>query len=204
MLDNLDQLSFQDSRQQETAASRLERVRKSLERWKALVQNGLPERGDGVFEGTSELDVVLESPEVLVLVASKYTSDIEMRSPWDPQRDEIARCLDGALELAGSGRQPYFLLVTDDYVHESLETSAMAYEALLPKYRSDTAFRSARLPHRTPAELARLEGRIGWMSWADLVDTVLDHSADFTPQQKGLLRALVEYLKGKKLLHKGG
>ena len=124
--------------------------------------------------------------------------------PWDPQRDQIARCLDAALDLAGEARQPYFLLATDDYSHANLETPAMAYETLLPRYRDDAAFRAARLPHRSAEELARLDGRIGWLSWADLVDTVLDHSSAFSPEQKRMLRDLVDYLRSRRLLHKGG
>ena len=72
------------------------------------------------------------------------------------------------------------------------------------RYRDDSAFRAAQLPHRSDEELARLEGRIGWTTWADLMDTVLDNSADFLAEHKGLLRELVEYLKERKLLHKGG
>lgn len=203
LLDHLDTLAFHDPRQAGQARQRLERVRGRLDSWQAAVTQG-SERGDGIFEGGPELDVVLTCPDLLVVVEARSNLDVPTRTPWDPQRDQIARCLDAALDLAGLERQPCFLLVTDDYLHAGVEALSMAYEKLLPSYRDDPAFRAARLSHRAAKELARLEGRIGWLSWADLVDTVLDHSAAFTLEQKRLLRDLVDYLRGRKLLHKGG
>ena len=179
-------------------------VGNELGRWRAVIESGPPERGEGIFEGVTELDACLSTQDAVIVVEAKYKSDLSQRTAWDPQRDQIARCLDAALDLAGEARQPYFLLATDDYSHANLETPAMAYETLLPRYRDDAAFRAARLPHRTAEELARLDGRIGWLSWADLVDTVLDHSSAFSPEQKRMLRDLVDYLRSRRLLHKGG
>ena len=204
LLDNLDKLSFHDPRRLEQAQQRLERVRQSKEHWKTLVVAGPPERGDGILEGSTEPDVVVDTPGAVVVVEAKYLSDISPRTTWDPRRDTLGRCLDAALELAGPHRQPYFVLVTDDYVHEGPYVVPMTYETLVPRYRDDPAFRAAQLPHRSDEELARLEGCIGWTTWADLMDTVLDNSADFPVEHKSLLRELVEYLKERKLLHKGG
>ena len=204
MLDHLDTLAFFDPLRQQQAGQRLERVRKSRERWKAQVAAGPSERGDGIFEGPTEIDVVLITPAVLVVIEGKAAHDIPVSTPWDPHRDQVARCLDAALELAGPQRRPYALLITDDYVHEGPDTLPKAYEALLPRYRDDPAFRAARLPHRSAAELARLDGHIGWVSWADMVDIALDNSAALSPEQKRLLRDLVDYLRSKRLLHKGG
>lgn len=204
LLDNLDKLGFHDPRRLKQAQQRLERVHQSKEHWQTLVIAGPPERGDGILEGSTELEVVFDTPGGVVVVEAKYLSDIARRTTWDPQRDQIARCLDATLELAGPHRQPYFLLVTDDYVHEGPYVVPMIYETLIPCYRDDSAFRAAQLPHRSDEELARLEGRIGWTTWADLMDVVLDNSADFPAEHKSLLRELVEYLKERKLLHKGG
>ena len=49
-----------------------------------------------------------------------------------------------------------------------------------------------------------MEGHIGWLSLADLVDAVLDHSSGFPPPSKRMLINLVDYLHGRRLLHKGG
>jgi len=204
LLDHPDTLSFHDPRQEEQSRQRLERVAAQRERWRKAIAEGSAERGDGVFEGGLELDAVVSNNEIVVVIEARSASDAPTRTPWDPQRDQIARCLDAALDWAGRTRQPYFLLATDDYAHASLETTAMVYETLLPRYRDDAAFRASRLPHRSAAEVARLDGRIGWLSWADLVDVVLDHSASFSPEQKRLLRDLVDYLRSRRLLHKGG
>ncbi len=204
LLEHLDELSYQDVRQTEKGQRRLARVSHELGRWRAAIESGPPERGEGIFEGVTELDACLSTQDAVIVVEAKYKSDLSQRTAWDPQRDQIARCLDAALDLAGEARKPYFLLATDDYSHANLETPAMAYETLLPRYRDDAAFRAARLPHRSAEELARLDGRIGWLSWADLVDTVLDHSSAFSPEQKRMLRDLVDYLRSRRLLHKGG
>ena len=91
-----------------------------------------------------------------------------------------------------------------DLLFETAIEAARLLGKAKDRYRDDPAFRAAQLPHRSDEELARLEGCIGWTTWADLMDTVLDNSADFPVEHKSLLRELVEYLKERKLLHKGG
>lgn len=165
------------------------------------------------------LDLVLEAPAFVVVVEGKSTSDIASTQ----STDQIARCLDVALDLAGPARDPYFLLISDDFTHEQPDpmvrwlgarslgldeapapvTSQLLYERLMPRYRDDPAFRTSRLPHRSVQDLARLEGRIAWLTWANLIDGVLDRSSHFRPEQKRLLQELVDFLRPKRLLHKG-
>jgi hypothetical protein len=170
-------------------------------------------------------DVAIEGSRFAIAIDGKYTSDIASRG----ERDEIGRGLEAALDLAGPDRDPHFVLITDDYSHPQTESMArwlgpssllppgqagapvlptsrealMAYETLMPRYRDDAAFRASRLPKSSPEDLARLAGRIGWLSWADLVDGVLDRSGGLAPEQKKLLQELVNYLRPKRLLHKG-
>lgn len=224
MLEHLDQLS---SRAPEETVRRLERVRHDLAHWLDLVCTAPPPRGLGVFEGPTEADLVVETPQFTVLIESKYTSDIATATTSWPQRDQIARCIDAALELAGPDREPYFVLITDDYAHPQVDTMArwmgptppspageapalpvsyvpaLQYEILMPRYMNEPSFLASRLPHRCPEEVQRLEGHIGWLSWADLIDGVLDRSAGFTPEQHLVLRRLVDWLRDKRLLHKG-
>lgn len=203
LLDHLDALRFYDQAQAAAADARVHRVAAALDRWRQQVQGGAL-RGDGVFETAFEADVAIDAPEACVLVSGLYRRDIERRTAWDPERDALARGLDAALELAGPAREPWLLLVTDDYRHEGPDVRAMAYEGLAPRYRDDPAFLAARLPHRLPAEQARMQGKLRWLSWADLLDIVLDNSTGLSPAQRLLLRRLVDYLKGKRLLFKGG
>ena len=200
LLDHLDELTPATP----AAAARRERVRRSPEHWREQVVAGAVERGDGVLEGGLEADLLVRTPDALLVVEGKHAGDVAVDTVWDSQRDQIGRCLDAALDLAGQGQQPYYLLASDDYIHQGPYIQAPHYEQLLPGYRDNPTFRAARLPHRSAAELARLEGRIRWLSWADLVDAVLDNSAGLPAQQKRLLIRLVEYLKEKRLLHKGG
>ncbi len=203
LLDHLDTLAFYDTRQEAAAKARLQRVAASLDRWRAQAATGA-DRGDGILEPPYEADVVVTTPTVTLGVAGLYRHDIEARTAWDPQRDAIARGLDAALDLAGAAREPWYLLVTDDYRHESAEGRPPAYERLAPAYQHDAAFRARQLAHRPAEALAGLDGHVLWLSWADLMDRVLDASAALNGPQRLLLRRLVDYLKDRHLLFKGG
>ncbi|MBI2887815.1 MAG: hypothetical protein HYY02_11475 [Chloroflexi bacterium] len=204
LLDHLETLRPDLPGRDPALAQRLERVAKNLARWRAAVDEGPPERGEGILEPPVELDLLLTTPELLVVVLGRYLGDVATATPWDARRDMIARNMDAALELADESSAPYFLLISDDFVHEGPETPPKAYEALMTRYRDEPEFLAGRLPYRTAAEVRRLVGRIAWTTWADLLDLVLDHSAGFSPPQKEILRRLVDYLKDKRLLHKGG
>lgn len=171
----------------------------------------------------NDAGLALESPGFIAVIEGKYTSDIAGQTAR--QGDQIARCLDVALDLAGPDREPYFVLITDDYAHPQVDPMArwmgpavlpgeepssatpyiptLQYEILMPRYMNEPGFLASRLPHRRPEEVQRLEGHIGWLSWADLIDGVLDRSASFSPEQHLVLRRLVDWLRDKRLLHKG-
>jgi hypothetical protein len=203
LLGHLDGLAFADPRQAAAAAARLQRVQAAHERWQTQIRAGLA-RGDGVLEPPFDAGVVITTPENVVVVLGLYRRDIELRTAWDPQRDALSRGLDAALDLAGEGRTPWLLLATDGYRHEGPDLRAFSYEALAPRYRDDPAFLAAMLPHRRAPDLARLASRLRWLSWADLLDAVLDRSAALNAEHRLLLRHLVDYLKTKRLLFKGG
>lgn len=202
LLDHTDGLVPADSAQQETATARLAKVTQQAERWRQQIAAGTY-RGDGILEPSFEADLTISTPGALVLIVGLYRRDIERRTFWDPQRDTLARGLEAALALAGPIRTPWLLLLTDDYRHEGPDLRAMAYESLAVRYR-DPAFLAARLPHLTNAEHQRLAGHLRWLSWADLLDVVLDHSSRVPPEGRLTLRRLVDYLKEKRLLFKGG
>jgi len=202
LLDHLDGLAPADPAQQSAAAARLAKVAQNADRWRQQIAAGV-ERGDGILEPPCEADLAINTPTALVLVVGLYLGDIERRTGWDPQRDTLARGLDAALTLAGPGRTPWLLLLTDEYRHEGPYVRAAAYETLAPRY-GDASFLAAQLPHLDDADHARLAGRMRWLSWADLLDTVLDHHGGLTPEDRLALRRLVDYLKDKGLLFKGG
>ena len=130
----------------------------------------------------SGADVAIEGLGFAIAIDGKYTSDIAARG----ERDEIGRGLEAALALAGPDRDPYFVLITDDYSHPQTDSLArwlgpsfvdnpqpgaavlhassealMVYETLMPRYRDDRVFRASRLPKSSPEDLARLERLIG-------------------------------------------
>ncbi|MSQ09656.1 MAG: hypothetical protein EXR52_01420 [Dehalococcoidia bacterium] len=203
LLDHMDGLAPAEVTQQAAALARLTKVAEQRDGWKRMVAEGA-DRGDGVLEPAFEADLVITTPGHVVVVMGVYQHDIERRTFWDAHRDALARGLDTALELAGPDRVPWLLFVTDDYRHEGPETRAMAYEALASRYSSDRAFLAARLPSRDAAQIDRLAGQLRWLSWADLLDVVLDHSSGLPGDGRLMLRRLVDYLHGKQLLFKGG
>lgn len=199
LLDHLDTLAYHDPADA-AARARRERVAAARAEWRVRLRTGAT-RGDGVFEDPVDLGLVVRTSGLLLVVEAVYQGDIAARTPWDPQRDAVARALDGALDLAGR-RRPALLFLSDAYRHPG--AAPPAYATLLPHYRTDPAFLAARLPHRTPRERDRLAGAVHWLSWADFIDLVLDHSAALPAEHKRLLVNLVHYLKDKHLLHKGG
>lgn len=167
-----------------------------------------------------DADLALESLGLIAVIEGIYTSDIAGQTAR--QGDQIARCLNATLDLAGPDQEPHFVLITDDYAHPQVDPMArwmgpaampndepspyvptLQYEILMPRYMNEPGFLASRLPHRRPEEVQRLEGHIGWLSWADLIDGVLDRSAGFSPEQHLVLRRLVDWLRDKRLLHKG-
>ena len=202
LLNRCEALTFHDPLRAAAAAARLERVARDRALWEQRLYAGAL-KGDGVFEDATEVDLVLRTPQTLMTVMALYQGDITTGTPWDPQRDGIARAIDAALTLA-EDRGPGFLLLTDSYSRAGVNGRAAAFEALMPRYRDDAAFLRQRLPHRPDGELARLEGNIQWLSWADLTDLVLDHSAGLPMEHKRMLINLVQYLRDRRLLHKGG
>lgn len=202
LLDHLDTLSFHDPVRAPAASARLDRVARDRTSWEQRVHAGAV-KGDGVFEEPIEIDLLVRTPDTLLVVTVLHQSDIATRTQWDPERDGLARGIDAAIDLAG-GRRPAFLLLTDSYTRAGANGRAAAFERLLPRYRDDAGFLEERLPHRSARELDRIRGNVHWLSWADLTDLVLDHSAGLPLEHKRLLINLVHYFREKRLLHKGG
>lgn len=65
-------------------------------------------------EGPSEIDITIESPDMVIFIEAKLGSDISMNTTYDPHRNQIARNIDCLLERAESKDAAFWILVKDE------------------------------------------------------------------------------------------
>ena len=124
-------------------------------------------RNPGPVEGDTEVDIALDGLSYLIFVEAKLGSDVSERTSYDPERNQILRNIDCAIERAGD-RRPYFWMFVKDRSPERL------YWKLIRDYRTKPESLARRLPHRDPAVLARMTKGIAVIEWRDLVSLLPD------------------------------
>ena len=119
------------------------------------------------LEGPTEVDIVLESPKLLVFIEAKYLSDISADTSYDLTRDQIARNIDVGTFQA-KGREFFFILLTPGYFERS-----RIYWYKLNDYRGDPKYLASVLPHRVngdhPVDCKKMAKNIGWLLWHDVI-----------------------------------
>jgi hypothetical protein len=142
-------------------------------------------------EGESEIDVLIETEQMVWFVEAKFRSDVSERTTNNPERDQVIRNLDVGSWYAGV-RDFYFSLLLLD------TASGTKGMALIERYAVSREEVVKRLPHR-PDRLANLRGT-GLMRWSHLA-AVLAECADGAPRadERAYARHAVEWLKGKRI-----
>lgn len=131
---------------------------------------GLLEGGD---EGSSEIDVVLESPTWVWFIEAKYRSDISMGTTTRPDRDQIIRNIDVGSYYAGV-RDFYFSLLIADPSRSPQGVKKIAeYEA--------ASVAADRLKLHRPDGVTNLKG-IGLLTWS-VMRATLQYSLDQATRQ---------------------
>ena len=118
-------------------------------------------RKSRAVEGPTEVDIALEGASYLVFIEAKLDSDICERTKYDPERNQILRNIDCAIEQA-SGRLPWFWMFVRDRSPER------RYRQLIEEYRTKPESLARHLPHRDPATLARMAWGIAVIKWREL------------------------------------
>lgn len=150
----------------------------------------LGNRGGGLFqrwstkpgkvEGTTEVDLTIETEKALIFIEAKYLSDISPHVSYDPWRDQIVRTIDVGTyqaQLAEPKREFFFTLLTPRWDNEYEERSRL-YWYKMRDYREHPELLRAKLPHRDPTlnldckypiDFETMARRIGWTYWADII-----------------------------------
>lgn len=125
----------------------------------------------GRMEGSTEIDVAVESDDALVFIEAKYLSDISHRVTYDPWRDQITRCVDVGSYHAGK-RDFFLILLTPRWPDDYAQNSRLYHYKLREYQHNPDALRS-KLPHRVagdnPIDFDLMSQRIGQAYWDDLI-----------------------------------
>jgi cation transport regulator ChaC len=142
-------------------------------------------------EGDSEIDVLIETEQMVWFIEAKFRSDVSERTTNNPERDQILRNLDVGTWYAGV-REFYFSLLLMD---APLLTKGTA---IVERYAASTDEVARRLPHR-PDRLANLRGT-GVLRWSQLA-SVLTACAAAAPRadERGYAQRAVDWLKTKSI-----
>jgi len=142
-------------------------------------------------EGESEIDVLIETEQIVWFIEAKFRSDISERTTNNPDRDQVIRNLDVGTWYAGV-REFYFSLLLLDAPQATKGT------ALVERYSGSRDDVLRRLPHR-PDGLANLRGT-GLLRWSQLA-AVLAECADAAPRadERAYAQRAVDWLKGKRI-----
>ena len=191
LFENLDHDRVTQSRGAKEYPERLKEISGHLDYWKDLAREGiLNTYMEGCMENPLELDLVMDSPSFMIAIIGRNSEDIFTEETWDRERDEISKVIDLGLELTQGRKILYVLLVSDRESHDPPK----AYDELLPRYRSEMGFLKQRLPHRTDAELERLQGRIDRTTWSHITDILISCGNSYPLGKRKFISNLHEYL----------
>ena len=124
-------------------------------------------RNSRAVEGSTEVDIMLKGTSYLVFIEAKLHSPISECTKYDPERNQILRNIDCAIEQAG-GRLPWFWMFVRD------RSSEQRYRQLIEEYRTKPESLALHLPHRDPATLARMARGIAVIEWRELAPLLPD------------------------------
>jgi hypothetical protein len=113
-------------------------------------------------EGATELDVTFSTARCLVYVEAKLGSDLSSGTTYDPERNQLARVIDVAIENAGARRPAVWMFVRSLAPHHS-------YIQLVRRYRMDAGALARDLPHRDRDTLQAIARTLTIVPWTDFL-----------------------------------
>ena len=116
-------------------------------------------------EGSSEIDISFEHDRFLVFVEAKLGADIDPKTKYNPERNQIIRNIDCLIEKAGE-RTPIFWMLARD------EGPSRAYVQLMNSYKSDPSMMARDLPHRNAETLTQIAQNLTILLWSDFNELV--------------------------------
>lgn len=168
-------------------------VRVSVQLWPTVPPPlGLLAEGD---EGSSEIDILIESATWVWFIEAKYGSDISLGTTTRPSRDQLLRNIDVGSYYAGV-RSFYFSLLTLSPNKSPIGLRKIA------EYSDFAVIRSALAKHR-PDGLANLRG-VGSLTWAELSDILkVVSESQAREDEREFARRAFDWLKKKGIARDG-
>jgi hypothetical protein len=117
------------------------------------------------FEGPTYPDVVIETPDAVVVIEGKRTeSGPTTKTAWMPIRHQMLRHLDGAWEIR-AGRSVYGVFIVSGRPEKMSTIPSKRWQQALNLTRDPNSVAKS-LPHRTPIERTQLsKAVIGLTTW---------------------------------------
>ncbi len=115
----------------------------------------------GPVEGPSEIDITFEGRDYIAFVEAKLGSDVSLTTTYDPERNQIARNIDCALEVCGKRRPVFWMFVRD-------RQPTRAYVQLMDRYRAASELNRS-LPHRAISRLGEIASGLAVVTWSELM-----------------------------------
>lgn len=134
-------------------------------------------------EGISEIDISLESGQVMIFIEAKLGSDISMSTSYDPGRNQIIRNIDCVLERAGS-RQPAFWMLVRDL------QPTRSYVQLMQAYQADPGILARDLPHRDLRQIREIAQNLTILLWSDFAGLVCSSQPVSDPEAAAVIAEL--------------
>ncbi len=133
----------------------------ALEKISRLPLNRRTPRTWYIFEGDSFPDACLQTDKAIIVIEGKRTEPMcTTKTKWMPNRSQLLRHMDAALEIAGD-RLVYGLLIVEDSDKKSLREWEIELDLQLAPRNVEES-----LPHRTESERRKiLGGVLGVASW---------------------------------------
>ena len=142
----------------------------------------------GIREGSSEVDVLIESENQVWFIEAKYKSGVSRATTYSPGRNQVLRNIDVGSHYAGE-REFFFCLLL------LASKEAAGDEQLLRQYGADERALLDQLPHRTDG-LGNLKG-LGILYWTDMADVLEQTCMNANEDEHDFACRAAEWLKKK-------
>lgn len=140
-------------------------------------------------EGSSEIDIIIETDDFVWILEAKYKSDISIRTTNNKNRNQVIRNIDVGLDYANEKDFYFSLLILDEKHSPTGVLVTTEYKQSINRIMYD-------LQHRNH-ELSKLRG-IGILTWGDFLEQFIEISHNTTADfERMIANNASSWLKGK-------
>lgn len=129
-----------------------------------------------ILEGDTQVDAIIETNSLLILIEIKFTSDISPYTQFGLIRNQIARIIDAGLD--GAKRHQKKLVVLLSTPTELFQRRSRLYYYKIQEY-ADVSNIKKDLPWRNINEINETLLRVSWVSLEKIIETVYQKSKKY-------------------------